>query len=284
MSEQAENWTLSVLRDIEKLSSSPVDCIEVCCQSNSGIGTAVQARHGRHVRIGIFEDNPAEDRYHCDLSTKEGFERGLALIKKLKPRWLFCAPPCTAHCGLQMLNAYKSEANWKRLQKKKKHSRKIYKSCVVYCDTVEGQGGIPVWETGASATTWQEECLQDQLRRYYEVILDQCAYGCVHPKSGRPVQKKTRLISTSPKIFQLQRRCKCQEQHDHAKGGGAITGPLAYYPKQMCMKIASMIVPFKDKVYRHEESILQVDSVLMEYADDYALAHQEDDEDIGKTF
>ena len=48
------------------------------------------------------------------------------------------------------------------------------------------------------------------------------------------------------------------------------------------MKIVSMIVPFKDKVYRHEESILQVDSVLFEYADDYALVHQEDDEDVGK--
>ena len=141
------------MRDIENLSSSPVDYIEVCCQRNSGIGVAVQARHGRHVRIGIFEDNPAEDQYHCDLSTKEGFERGHALIKKLTPSWLFCAPPCTAHCGLQMLNAYKSAENWKRVQNKKKHSRKIYKACVAYCNTVEEQGGIPVWETGASATT-----------------------------------------------------------------------------------------------------------------------------------
>ena len=33
-----------------------------------------------------------------------------------------------------------------------------------------------------------------------------------------------------------------------------------------------------------KKASLQVDSVLMEYADDYALVHQEDDEDIGKTF
>ena len=179
-----------------------------------------------------------------------------------------------------MLNAYKSAENWMRLQNKKKHSRKIDKTCVIYCDTVEGQGGIPVWETGASATTWQEDCLRDIRRRYYEVHLDQCAYGCVHPKSGRPVQTKTKLISTSPTILQLQRRCNSQEQHDHAKGGSQIAGPLAFYPKQMCMKIAAMIVPFKDKVHRHEEHIMQVEAILLEYADDYALIHQEEDEHI----
>ena len=180
-----------------------------------------------------------------------------------------------------MLNAYKSAENWKKVQNKKKHSRTIYKAGVAYCNPVEGQGGIPIWETGASATTWQEGCLQDLRRRYYEVHLDQCAYGCVHPKSGRPVQKKTKSISTSPKILQLQHCCKCKEQHDHAKRGSHITGPLAFCPKQMCIKIASLIVPFKDKIYRHEDNIMQVDSALFEYADDDALVHQEDDEDVG---
>ena len=254
MHEQAQNWVLSVTRDIEKLSNAQVDCIEVCCQRHSGIGAAVQARHGRCVRIGIFQDDPENDCYHCDISTREGYERGLALIKKLKPRWLWCAPPCTAHCGLQMLKAYKSEENWQRLQTKKKHSRKIYKSCSSYCGVVEGQGGIPVFETGASATTWQEECLQGIVQRYFHVHLDQCAYGCVHPASGRPVKKKTKLLSTSPLIYQMERRCKCQEEHDHAKGGSKITCPLAFYPKQMCIAAAALMVPWKGTVYKHEET------------------------------
>ena len=109
------------MRDIEKLSDAQVDCIEACCQRHNGIGAAVQGRHGRCVRIGIFQDDPANDCYHCDVSTREGYERGLALIKKLKPRWLWCAPPRTAHCGLQMLNAYKSEENWNRFQIAKRH-------------------------------------------------------------------------------------------------------------------------------------------------------------------
>ena len=48
------------------------------------------------------------------------------------------------------------------------------------------------------------------------------------------------------------------------------------------MKIAAMIVPFKDNVYRHEENLMQVDSALFEYADDFVLVHEEDDEDLGK--
>lgn len=48
------------------------------------------------------------------------------------------------------------------------------------------------------------------------------------------------------------------------------------------MKIASLIVPFKDTVYRHEDNIMQVDSALFEHADDDGRVHEEDDEDIGK--
>ena len=40
------------------------------------------------------------------ISTRVGYERGMALVKKLKPRWLFVSPPCTGHCGLRMLNYY----------------------------------------------------------------------------------------------------------------------------------------------------------------------------------
>ena len=69
--ESVDNWVLTVVRDIEKLSDAQVDCIEVCCRQNSGLGQAVHGRHGRHVRIGIFEDDPANDHYHCDLRTKE---------------------------------------------------------------------------------------------------------------------------------------------------------------------------------------------------------------------
>ena len=108
----------------------------------------MQQRHGRHVRIGIFKDCPEEDCYHCDISTRAGFERGMALIKKLKPRWLFCSPPCTAHCPLQMLNAYKSEENWWRLINKQKKSRKIYKACCAYIEeVVKGQKNNAMFET-----------------------------------------------------------------------------------------------------------------------------------------
>ena len=85
-------------------------------------------------------------------------------------------------------------------------------------------------------------CLQGIVQRYFHVHLDQCAYGCVHPGSGRPVKKKTKLLSTSPLIYQMGRRCRCQVEHDHAKGGTKITGPLAFYPKQMCMAVAALVV------------------------------------------
>ena len=128
----------------------------------------------------------------------------MALIRRLKPRWLFCSPPCTAHCPLQTLNAYKNKANWWRLMAKRKKARAIYKSCVSYCrEVVEKQKGEAMWETGARAFTWQEHCLQPLMKQFWPVIFDQCAYGCVHPKNGRPVQKKTKIISSSIKVRQL---------------------------------------------------------------------------------
>ena len=42
-----------------------------------------------------------------------------------------------------------------------------------------------------------------------------------------------------------QFRCVCQCQHDHVIGGKSVTTPMAYYPRQMNMKLAAYLQPKK---------------------------------------
>ena len=73
--------------------------------------------------------------------------------------------------------------------RQRKKARRIYKACGLYMDEVEKYGGIPGFETGISAATWKERILQKYVNKYFHVRFDQCAYGCVHPKSKKPVQR-----------------------------------------------------------------------------------------------
>ena len=165
----------------------------------------------------------------------------------------------------------------RRVKAKRRAGRKLYKAFARYMEENE-KWGISAFETGAGAATWNEECMQGVLRRYFQVHLDQCAYRCVHPKSGLPVQKKTKIICSHPIIMQMERRCACKVQHDQAKGGSSVTAPLAFYPKQMCMKLASLIVPYKDKVNKHEHTIKMINEVLADFdGDDFSWAEGDGD-------
>ena len=54
------------------------------------------------------------------------------------------------------------------------------------------------------------------------------------------------MTTSKELVEELQKaQCRCTEEHGQLIGGTNVTGPMAYYPKQMAMKIAGVMVDKK---------------------------------------
>ena len=81
--------------------------------------------------------------------------------------------------------------------------------------------------------------LLDPLSSY--CIRDQCFDGLVHPKTGLPMQKGTR-IQTNDATFATKFAQRCAgHDYDHAPiEGGKVVSDTAFYPKKFCQRVVQL--------------------------------------------
>ena len=114
-----------------------LDLMEVCCGPESGITQAIRDKGGTAERIGL--------QNKMDLTTPAGVERASQFCEVMRPRYMWLSPICGPTSPLQNLNQRTPEQCHK-LQKKRKYSKRMAKSCVRLAEEQLARGGEIGWE------------------------------------------------------------------------------------------------------------------------------------------
>ena len=104
-----------------------VDLMEVCAPWDSPLSEAVERLGGTTIRLGLHNG--------FDMSTKTGPRKALALLRRVKPRYVHVSPPCFPFSIIQNANQRTPEQE-DHLESKRNHGRKILDNC---CKLLEVQ-------------------------------------------------------------------------------------------------------------------------------------------------
>ena len=170
----------------------------------------------------------------------------LHLLVFQKVGFLMASPPCTAFCALQAL------WNFKKLPPQRVAA--IWRKGMVYlahaaecCRVQHNQGRLFGLEHPASATSWKQDVITDlaALPGVYAVTFDQCMLGIKSP-SGRPMRKRTRILTNSKHLVAQFSNLHCDKSHEHCLIQGSECGIklstfAQIYPREMCLRIAKAV-------------------------------------------
>ena len=224
-----------------------VDLMEVCAPWDSPLSEAVERLGGTTIRLGL--------RNGFDMSTKTGLRKALALLRRVKPRYVHVAPPCFPFSIIQNANQRTPEQK-DHLESKRNHGRKILDNCCklleVQIQELGCQGGFSHdgemhdggGEQPLRALSWKEP----SLRRATALcggrfrVVDGCCHGLMDGKTNRLMQKSFGWLSNNLSIRKaLQRTCNHRpEMHVPIEGGR--TAPSAVYPKLLCSRFAKALL------------------------------------------
>ena len=169
-----------------------VDLLEVCAPWDSPLSAAVEKLGGTALRLGLHNG--------FGLSTNEGLKKTLALVRKVKPRYVHVSPPCFPYTIMQNANQ-RTEEQKRRLVEKRKVGGKILKNCFkileVQMQELGSQGGYTDgephdggFEQPLRATSWQEP----PVKRMTQLCggrfrVDGCQHGLVDERWKVPLLK-----------------------------------------------------------------------------------------------
>ena len=164
--------------------------LELCCEENSGITSAVESRGGRGIRCGLFNG--------CDLNKKSGFTKAYNLISQERPDVLWVALPCGPSSPIQNLNMLTPEG-YEAVQKKVAKSKKLAARALSLMEHQLQLGGEVVQEWPRYNGGWKFKSIVNFWRRleYYEAYIDGCAYGLCAPAGNGPIKKPWKLRSST---------------------------------------------------------------------------------------
>ena len=231
---EAENYTgeLEELFASIKASASrtPFKVLELCCEAESGITSAVEALGGIGIRCGLHNG--------CDLNKNAGYNKVVSLLQDEKPDLVWVALPCGPTSQIQELNMLTPEG-YQKIQEKVRKSKRLASRAVSIMEMQAASGrdvcqGWPRHNKG-----WKFQVISNFWRKRdtFEAFVDGCAYG-LRVEEGF-IKKPWRIKSTNKMVWQLQRLCQCEAPHVPCEGG-TLTHLSAFYPKAMCKQVARM--------------------------------------------
>ena len=183
-----------------------MDLVEVFCSPNSQLTTSAQG-------AGLKAERWTKEDF--DLSKPSGCQAAMQRLRELKPKRLWLSPECGPYSVMQNANQRTPE-QVESLRKKRELAFRMWQSCIRLAWLQVELGGSFYIEQPQRCMSWRLQdsktrYLLDQLSSY--CIRDQCHDGLVHPKSGLPMQKGTR-IQTNDATFATQFAQRCTG-HDY---------------------------------------------------------------------
>ena len=254
-------WMKEVFKIINKGGNkcSRLDLLEVYAYPKSNL-TEVANQCGLKAERFTKEDG--------DLSTKAGRQSLLVTIMLRKPSHVWLSPECRPWCAWNRFNAQRSPAGFARVQQDRQESRAHLKLCNLIYKLQAGEGRHTHFESPWSAETWYQKELNDFLKGSVAAKVDQCTMGLKNPQTKDPIEKKTRIQTTSMSLFKEldQRICHREHKHGHVAGTCKWMGKTinvsqfaAMYPRAFAKAIVRGIP--KENSTPIEAPILHVSSI-----------------------
>ena len=208
-----------ILQNPKRLSQNHHDLLEVYCSPESELTNQATAQ-------GLLADR------FClrdgDLSTVQGRFRLYDRMVSLLPRNIWLSPKCKAWCKWNMYNMSKSP----ELARKIMESRQDEQVHLLLCDAIfqfqtwrSPQSHAHLEQPDGSHMLYQEE-LAAILEQTMLAKCDMCQAGHLkHPETGRYLQKRTQIITTSSILHQHISKHQCSHNHEHDTVSGSCRHP-----------------------------------------------------------
>ena len=201
-----------------------------------GAGRTTQAvthRGGRALVIGLaWGHDLGEARQRAYL---------YALMKRVRPRYVWLAFPCTAFCCWVRLNRSQGCDLAARQREGKRHLRTTLQAAQLQ----RSLGGHVALENPLTSLAWRDPAVAAELAQppWLSVRLDQCSVGLTGPGGGLHL-KPTAIRTTCPAMAQAM-NLRCSGDHAHETVEGKATSLSAMYSPQLARRIANVVVPTK---------------------------------------
>ena len=221
------------------LPSSQADLIEVCCGPDSTLTATIQQKGGTAERVGLHND--------MNMTTEKGFKRARSLCETFRPRYLWLSPICGPTSPIQHLNE-KTEEQKRKLEQKRKVSRKMARNCITLAEDQLARGGHIVWEWPKGNEGWffkEVSKFFEKLQKNglcHEAVLHGCMVGVVAPDCGIAMKKPWRIRTTDPNLAKVL-SIPCNGKHEHVEClGHNRAAASAFYPIKMCRLVARHVL------------------------------------------
>ena len=203
-----------------------------------------------------------------DLSTPEGRRTLLNMIRRYRPKHVWMSLECKPWCAWNRFNAGRSVQSYSHVMEQQRASRQHVILCNVISKIQHDAGRRTHMENPRTSGVWELQELRTFIRRSVPAVVDQCMFGLKHPETRLPMQKQTRIQTTSMELFQDIDHQTCTKNHTHSVIAGSchrkghrihVSRFAAFYPRLFARAIVRGIMKTSHTPY--EEPICHVDTV-----------------------
>ena len=173
-----------------------------------------------------------------DMLTVEGRGQVFQDIDKCKPKLLISSPPCTWWSRMQSLNM--RHLSQEEFDHKDRDARTLLDFGMVCCRKQWSDKRLFVHEHPVHASSWKEPSVANLMGQdgVMTVDFDQCKVGLRSP-DGRPMRKRTRLLTNSIKVVRIfsELQCDCATPHIQVLGtnlGIRLASYCQVYTPELC--------------------------------------------------
>ena len=140
-----------------------------------------------------------------------------------EPKHIWLAPECAPWSPWNRFNSARSVPGLCRVQWKQQNARIHLKLCNLIGKLQVASGRHAHLENPWPSQIWEQKELREFLQVSVAARMDQCMLGLKHPESLDPLQKRTRVQTTSRAMLaELDDRI-CDRQHEHQPIAGSCT-------------------------------------------------------------
>ena len=158
-----------------------------------------------------------------DLGTHAGRIKLLSWIVLYRPKHVWMAPECAPWCAWSRFNASRSLQSFDRIQQSQQAAQVHLKLCNLISKLQVSENRHAHLENPWTSALWSQRAVEEFLKASLPARLDQCMFGLKHPESHDPMEKKTRIQTTSREMWKELDQRTCLHEHAHAHISGQCT-------------------------------------------------------------
>ena len=218
--------------------------MEVCCDSNSALSSAIQETVGTEqaaTRCSLYNA--------CDLATDPGVRLVLECLEVQRPQVVWMKPPAASYSPLSNMTPPKGEQQ-EALQQKRLATRRLLIGCACVLHHCIQQGIHVVLVLDEKSMAWRMPLIQDLKKKYslHEVTTSGCAVNRRN-KQGRFVKPGWRMLTSHSRLAKaMDLPCRCPKNYSH----GAISNGGPKHSEEYTPEYVSRVAKYLSQEFDSE--------------------------------